>query len=209
MKYKNLITLVPLITLLLISGCSEAFGQQQKRTRKRRATLMTRRLAEQIAATARCYGLDPQLVLEVMRRESTFNPKAKSHAGAKGLMQMMPKTAARFGVADPYDPEQAIHGGCRYLVFLMQRFNGRLDLVLAAYNAGEQAVEKYGCKIPPYPETQNYVRSILVAYKRALEVASGAKPQWFNGKRRLSNEEIHSRLTAFDRRRFVWKDSIE
>lgn len=142
---------------------------------RRRGTLMTPRLAAQIVATARAHDLDPFLVLEVMRQESAFNPRATSYKDgrpcARGLMQMIHGTAGRFGVTDPYDPQQAITSGCRYLVFLMQRFGGRLDLVLAGYNAGEGAVERYGRRVPPYEETQNYVRSILLAYRRARAVA--------------------------------------
>src|SRR5437660_6161737 len=111
---------------------------------KRRATRMTPQLAQQIAITARHYGLDPFLVLEIMRHESSFRPEVKSHKGAAGLMQFIPSTGARFGITDPHDPQQAIEGGCRYLVFLMNKFQGRLDLVLASYNAGEHRVEQYG-----------------------------------------------------------------
>jgi len=85
-------------------------------------------------------------------------------------MQFIPSTARRFGITNPHDISQSIDAGCRYLVFLIRKFNGRLDLVLAGYNAGEGAVERYGNRVPPYEETQNYVRTIISNYKRALLV---------------------------------------
>lgn len=124
--------------------------------------------ARQIVEAANRYGLDPLLVLEVMRRESAFDTTAGSHKGAQGLMQLMPATAARFGIRNPLDPVQAIEGGCRYLQYLVNRFQGRLELVLAGYNAGEGAVDKYGGRVPPYNETQEYVRVIVIAYREAL-----------------------------------------
>jgi soluble lytic murein transglycosylase-like protein len=126
-------------------------------------------LAKQIADTATAYGLDPLLVLEVMRQESAFNPRAGSGKGARGLMQLMPATAARFQITNALDPQQAITGGCRYLRYLSDLFGpGNTALILAAYNAGEGAVTKYGNRVPPYPETVNYVNSIGAAYARAL-----------------------------------------
>lgn len=112
------------------------------------------------------YGVDPFLVFCVMEQESRFNPGVVSLAGAIGLMQLMPATAARFGVANPFDPAQNVQGGTRYLKELLTRFGGRIDLALASYNAGEGAVIKYGQKIPPYRETQNYVRLISARYGR-------------------------------------------
>lgn len=106
------------------------------------------------------YDLPVSLVNAVIAAESAFVPKAVSSAGAMGLMQLMPATARRFGVKDAFVPEDNIRGGVKYLNFLMDKFNGNLNLVLAAYNAGEGAVQKYGNAIPPYPETQNYVRKV-------------------------------------------------
>jgi len=114
------------------------------------------------------HGVDPYLVFLVMEQESHFNPRAVSPKGARGLMQLMPGTAARFGVRRPHEPAQNISGGTRYLRQLLDRFNNRVDLVLASYNAGEGAVIKFGHKVPPYRETRNYVKQISYRYKRAM-----------------------------------------
>lgn len=109
-------------------------------------------------------GIDPLLLYSVMHQESSFKSFAVSPKGARGLMQLMPGTAARFGVSNIFDPRQNIEGGARYLRFLSDRFDGELSLILAGYNAGEGAVEKYGWRIPPYAETQEYVRRISRRY---------------------------------------------
>lgn len=110
------------------------------------------------------YGVDPYLIFCVMRQESGFRAGVTSHAGAQGLMQLMPGTAARFGVTNSFDPAQNIQAGTRYLKFLLDLFKGRVDLALAGYNAGEGAVRKYGNRVPPYAETQAYVRAIGARY---------------------------------------------
>lgn len=109
-------------------------------------------------------GVDPLLLYSVMHQESSFKSRAISPKGARGLMQLMPGTAARYGVTNIFDPKQNIEGGARYLRFLLDRFDGDLNLALAGYNAGEGAVEKYGWRIPPYAETQEYVRRISRRY---------------------------------------------
>ena len=114
------------------------------------------------------YGVDPYLIFLVMEQESHFNTHALSPKGARGLMQLMPGTAARFGVRRAHDPAQNISGGTRYLRELLNRFNNRVDLVLASYNAGEGAVAKFGNRVPPYQETRNYVKKISYRYKRTL-----------------------------------------
>jgi Zn-finger nucleic acid-binding protein len=112
------------------------------------------------------YNVDPYLIFLVMEQESHFNTHAVSPKGARGLMQLMPGTGARFGVRRPHDAAQNIAGGTRYLRELLDRFNNRVDLVLASYNAGEGAVLKFGHKVPPYAETRNYVKKISKRYKR-------------------------------------------
>lgn len=119
---------------------------------------------EMIAASAARNGVDPNLITAVMRQESGFNQRARSYKGATGLMQLMPGTAARFGVTNIFDPAQNIEGGARYLRFLLDSFNQDVELTLAGYNAGEHAVMNSGYKIPKYRETQNYVRSISARY---------------------------------------------
>ena len=113
-----------------------------------------------IRTVAARYGVSENLVAAIIEAESEFNPRAVSRTGACGLMQLMPKTAAILGVADPFDPRENIEGGVRHLRSLMDRFDGNLPLVLAAYNAGERAVIGHG-GIPPYRETRQYVKRIL------------------------------------------------
>ena len=108
-------------------------------------------------------GLDEDFVKAVINQESGFNPNATSHCGAMGLMQLMPSTAQGLGVTNAYDAEQNIQGGTKYLKGLMDRFGNDKSLALAAYNAGPNAVKKYG-GIPPYAETQNYVKKVLSKY---------------------------------------------
>ena len=113
------------------------------------------------------YGVDPYLIFLVMEQESHFNTGAVSPKGARGLMQLMPGTSARFGVRRPHDPAQNISGGTRYLKQLLTQFNGRVDLALASYNAGEGAVIRFGHRVPPYKETRDYVKRISFRYRRA------------------------------------------
>jgi soluble lytic murein transglycosylase-like protein len=109
-------------------------------------------------------SVDPLLLYSIMHQESTFKQGAVSHKGARGLMQLMPFTAQRFGVTSIFDPRQNIEGGARYMRFLLDLFGGDVELALAGYNAGEGAVMKYGHRVPPYRETQEYVRRITRRY---------------------------------------------
>lgn len=122
--------------------------------------------ATAINATAAKYGIDPALVHAVIRAESGYNSGAVSPKGAVGLMQLMPDTAARYGVGNRHDPYDNIEGGVRYLRDLVNMFGSNLTLAVAAYNAGENAVIRHGNKIPPYPETQEYVTRVLGHYYR-------------------------------------------
>ena len=108
-------------------------------------------------------GIDPRFIHAVIKQESRYNAKAVSGAGAEGLMQMMPGTAKRFGLKDPFDATANVEAGTKYLKFLLKRFNGDVSLALAGYNAGEGSVDKYK-GVPPYGETQNYVKKIEATY---------------------------------------------
>jgi len=119
----------------------------------------------EIKAASRDYGVDEAIVRAIIHAESSFNPMALSHAGAQGLMQLMPATARRFGVTDSYDASQNIRGGVQYLAWLLKRFNGDLTLAAAGYNAGEGAVDRHG-GVPPYQETQRYVARVGVLADR-------------------------------------------
>ena len=114
----------------------------------------------QITAAAASNGIDPALLKGLVSQESGFNPSARSGAGAAGLTQLMPGTAAGLGVTNPLDPAQSLQGGAKYLREQLDRFGGDEKLALAAYNAGPGAVQKYG-GVPPYAETQNYVTSVM------------------------------------------------
>jgi hypothetical protein len=115
-----------------------------------------------IESEARSAGVDPALVKSVMLVESNYNPRAVSRKGARGLMQLMPETARRFGVSDRHDARQSIRAGVQYLAALLGQFKGDVSLALAGYNAGESAVERHS-GVPPYPETREYIRRVLVA----------------------------------------------
>ncbi len=125
-------------------------------------------------------GISPELIRAVIRTESNFDDQAVSSAGARGLMQLMPAAAARFGVSDPFDARQNVLGGTRYLRVLLRKFDGDLGLALAAYNAGERTVTRHG-GIPPFPETRRYVEKILALLGGAdatvrVSVASASLP---------------------------------
>jgi soluble lytic murein transglycosylase-like protein len=120
------------------------------------------------------HAIDKNLVKAVIHAESAFNPHAVSNKGALGLMQLMPERARMLGVRTPFEPEANIRGGVRHLAFLVRKYNGNLKLALAAYNAGEQAVEQYG-GVPPFPETQQYVQRVLELKSRYTRLASRAE----------------------------------
>ncbi len=145
-----------------------------------------------IDEAARAHSLDPKLVKSVMLVESAFNPAAVSRKGARGLMQLMPETAARHGVAQIFDPAENIRGGARHLAYLMGLFGNDLPRSLAAYNAGENAVLRYG-GIPPYDETRLYVHKALTAYygKSSLGGGFGLPPGATYGK--AKGRKVHIR----------------
>lgn len=119
----------------------------------------------EIASASREFGVDEAVIRAIMHAESSYNPMALSHAGAQGLMQLMPATARRFGVSDAFNASQNIRGGVQYLSWLLKRFNGDLRLAAAGYNAGEGAVDRHG-GVPPYRETQRYVERVAVLADR-------------------------------------------
>lgn len=141
------------------------------------------RLSEQeinhlVGQHSRQQGLDPDLVKAVIQVESAYRPAAVSHKGAMGLMQLMPATAQSLAVRDPWDPDQNVQGGTRYLRYLMDLFGGQLELVLAGYNAGPEAVNRYG-GVPPFDETRNYVEKVLRIYRgeQAYTLPASARPR--------------------------------
>jgi soluble lytic murein transglycosylase-like protein len=138
-------------------------GNVLKAMNRRRAVL-----AQMIERIANAHDLRPELIHAVIRAESAYQADAVSSKGAVGLMQLMPATAERYGVIDRSDPEQNVQGGVAYLRDLLELFESDLRLALAAYNAGENAVMRYGNAIPPYPETQNYVRKVIRFYNDQL-----------------------------------------
>jgi soluble lytic murein transglycosylase-like protein len=128
-----------------------------------------------IAGAAAANTVQPALVRALIVVESGFNPRALSKKGAIGLMQLLPATAKRYGVKDAYDPEQNIRAGTHYLKDLLARFDSNLELALAAYNAGEEAVERHGRHVPPFAETMNYVPNVMRVYQKLAEQARAAK----------------------------------
>jgi Zn-finger nucleic acid-binding protein len=142
----------------------ETIADSDSSRRARGWTTGNQKIDQLIKQTGTKYGVDPYLIFCVMEQESHFNARALSPKGARGLMQLMPGTSARLGVKRPSDPAQNIAGGTRYLKQLIEQFDGRIDLVLASYNAGEGAVMKFGRRVPPYRETREYVKRISYRY---------------------------------------------
>ena len=144
--------------LLWRSGAKKGGNAEFKRNRARYTPIIDK--------AARQLDLRPALLHAVVMAESAYDAKAVSKKGAIGLMQLMPATARRYGVSDRRDPVANVDGGARYLRDLLAEFNNNMELALAAYNAGENAVARYGNKIPPFPETRRYVRKVLGYYQR-------------------------------------------
>ena len=156
--------------LLWRSGTGGA-GQTRSRIDTAASEQNRQRYTPLIERIARELKLKAALLHAVVKAESAYDPRALSRTGARGLMQLMPDTARRYGVYDSWDPKSNLSGGATYLRDLLVMFDQDLRLALAAYNAGENAVKKYGNQIPPYPETQTYVRRVLSYYQQNL--ASG------------------------------------
>jgi soluble lytic murein transglycosylase-like protein len=129
---------------------------------------------EIIRAAAERYGVDADLIHSVIAVESNFNPKAVSRRNARGLMQLMPKTAARMGVSNIFDPKENVDGGTRYLRDMLARYSSDVTLALAAYNAGPENVERYGKRVPPFPETRLYVQKIARSYAKVKAKTASA-----------------------------------
>lgn len=136
-----------------------------------------------IVESSNRYGIDPLLIYAQMHQESSFKLKATSYKGASGLMQLMPATARRFGVTSIYDPKQNIDAGVKYMRWLLNTFGGDVVLALAGYNAGEGAVWKYGNQVPPYRETQEYVRRITARYN------SISNPNYVRTVKQVTNQQ--------------------
>jgi len=151
--------------LLWRSGNDPFYSSNYSRINLKALDLNKARYSDMIEKVARRSNLNPELLHAVVRAESAYDPNALSKKGARGLMQLMPDTADRYGVGNSWDPEQNLDGGARYLRDLLDMFDQDLKLAIAAYNAGENAVRKYGNKIPPYPETRQYVRKVVTFYR--------------------------------------------
>ena len=130
---------------------------------------------ELVEAAAARYSVDADLITSVIAVESNFDPRALSRKNARGLMQLLPETAARLGVQNIYDPQENIDAGTRYLRELLQKYNNDLVLTLAAYNAGPERVQQYG-RVPPFPETLSYVRRVKRSYDKSKSKASTKTP---------------------------------
>ena len=126
-----------------------------------------------ILESAKRHGIDPGLLKAMMHTESSFNPNARSPVGAQGLMQLMPATARRFSVVNAWNPSENIEGAAKYVAWLSRRFNGKIEHILAGYNAGEGNVDKYG-GVPPFRETRNYVQRVLNRYNRLYKTSSSS-----------------------------------
>lgn len=165
------------VKLKTLGDGTRVMYNENRQQRARRASLTLTAppssldLESKITRYARAQGLSPRLVQAVVQVESGYNPRALSSKGAMGLMQLMPETARELGVTDAYDPDQNLRGGARYLWQQIRRFQGNLELALAAYNAGPTAVSRYG-GVPPYQETRRYIAKVMSLYQNS------PPPQW-------------------------------
>ena len=143
-------------------GC---FGVCRTGINWNKTPLRPQQYADEVEAASKAFKVERALVQAIMHAESWFEPEALSKAGAQGLMQLMPATQERFGVTDPYNPKQNIHGGVEYLAWLLNEFDQDVERVIAAYNAGENAVKRYD-GVPPFNETVEYLRRVNILYLR-------------------------------------------
>ncbi len=155
-----------------------------------------------IAESSARYNIDPLLIYAQMHQESSFRLRAISNKGARGLMQLMPATAVRFGVTDIFDPRQNIEAGVRYMRWLLDKFDQNLELALAGYNAGEGAVMRYGNMIPPYRETREYVRRISLRY------ASVTDPTKLNSAKKVSPSAAALLIRKESRPLYLYEPSV-
>lgn len=146
-----------------------------------------------IRASAERHGVDPGLMKAMMHTESAFNPNARSPVGAQGLMQLMPATARRFKVSNPWNPADNIEGSAKYIAWLMRRFNNNVEHAVAGYNAGEGNVDKYG-GIPPFKETRNYVKSVMSRYNSLYKNDSGLSGATMNASNQTNNTTMSNGL---------------
>lgn len=151
---------------LLIENDIRSLSKPEKNLAPNESALSRQQISEAVTSAAAQTALEPALLHAVIRVESNYNAKALSPRGAQGLMQLMPGTARRFNVTNPYDPTQNVLAGAQYLRELHTLFNGNMPLILAAYNAGPKAVSNYHMRIPPFMETRLYVPKVLDAYRR-------------------------------------------
>jgi len=201
--YVNAQGKVILTNLVERSAASEAVGASTA------GTNIPPSLATLVDTISNTHGVDPGLVRAVIKTESNFNRWAVSNKGALGLMQLIPSTGKRYGVRDFFDPQQNVEGGVRYLKFLLQKFKGDLDLSLAAYNAGENLVERWG-RIPPIPETRDYVRKVRAIYTKkfapAMEATAVTSP---GGTKDIRRPEASRIFRAVDGRGVAHFSNIE
>ncbi|CAM2068239.1 Lytic transglycosylase domain-containing protein [Sulfidibacter corallicola] len=187
-KYKLVDTFVPKTV-----RAKEAAQVRARRSKGK--SLSHEQLEGLVFPIAKSMSVDPDLVYAVIQVESAANIKALSSKGAIGLMQLMPFTAERFGVTNPWDPRQNIRGGISYLRYLLSYFEGDVDLVLAAYNAGENAVDKYG-GIPPYKETKRYVKKVRRYYEQKSHPYDNTAKRKSKLVARKSEERKQARLAS-------------